>query len=227
MTEGTTARPAFLDLPDHDRPVGPPRCRWSQISDDYCFDPMDMKRPGSLMLCRKHAEEVARRTGFEPYAKAIENARKQVQFEIDQLELKILNLRQELARNTQPAPRSKRSRPKDGLIYYIRIGWNIKIGWTSNLERRMKDYPPDTLILAVHPGTEQDERRIHKKFAHLITDGREWFPAAPQILEHIESVKREHGEPQQITARRKPDPIKGPRLDKYVGTRGRSVKSHV
>jgi hypothetical protein len=138
--------------------------------------------------------------------------------ELDGLRKQVATLKRMLAEATGEAKaKPKKAQPTDGHVYYLRNGWNIKIGWTSNLQRRLGDYPPDSQLLAVHPGTRKDERAIHAKFRHLLTDGREWFPAAPQILEHIENVKREHGEPPVIQTRRKASPIKGPRLNKYVG----------
>lgn len=116
-----------------------------------------------------------------------------------------------------PAPEPKQ-RPVDGTVYYIRSGGYIKIGWTSDLAKRMRAYPPDTTLLAVEPGTRKDERRIHKRFAHLLTHGREWFPLAPQIIEHIERVKAEHGEPPVVDfAAKRATRIVGPRLHNYVG----------
>lgn len=110
-------------------------------------------------------------------------------------------LREAEAKNAAPAAPSE---PATGTVYYLRSGGYFKIGWTSNLEKRMKGYPPDTTLLAIHPGTKKDERRIHKRFAHLISNGREWFVLAPEIHDHIERVIAEHGAPPVVdfTARR-------------------------
>lgn len=117
----------------------------------------------------------------------------------------------------KPLPEKKKP-PTEGVIYYIRSGGHIKIGWTSDLAKRMRAYPPDTTLLAVEPGTRKDENRTHKRFAHLLTHGREWFPLAPQILEHIDRVKAEHGEPPQVDfSAKRATRIVGPRLHNYVG----------
>jgi len=117
----------------------------------------------------------------------------------------------------QPAPQA--APPIPGIIYYLRIGGFIKIGWTSDLGKRMKSYPPDTALLAAMPGLRTDEQRVHRKFAHLTTHGREWYPLAPQITEHIERVRLEHGEPPNVdfSAKKKSQRIVGPRLNRYVG----------
>lgn len=115
---------------------------------------------------------------------------------------------------TEEAPATE----KLGTIYFIRSGGYIKIGWTSNLKNRMRGYLPDTTLLAVKPGTRRDENRIHKRFAHLTTHGREWFPLAPQITEYIAQVVREHGEPPHVDFSAKPKtPNQGPRLNRWVG----------
>ena len=119
----------------------------------------------------------------------------------------------EIEASPLPAPK-----PVDGIVYFIRSGGYIKIGWTSNLDKRMKAYPPDTTLLAVMPGTRKDERAIHKRFAHLLTHGREWFPLAPQITEYIGQVTRQHGPPPTVDfAAKQATRIVGPRLDNYIG----------
>lgn len=86
----------------------------------------------------------------------------------------------------------------DGDVYFLRIGGYVKIGWTSDLGKRMRQYPPDTQLLAVKPGTRKDENRLHKKFAHLKTHGREWFPLAPQIMEEVGRTVADYGEPPTV-----------------------------
>lgn len=117
----------------------------------------------------------------------------------------------------QPEP--DRAPPVEGTVYFLRIGGYIKIGWTSDLGKRMKGYPPDTSLLAVMPGLRTDEQQLHRKFAHLTTHGREWYPLAPQITEHIQRVITEHGDPPAVdfSAKKKSQRIVGPRLNRYVG----------
>lgn len=88
--------------------------------------------------------------------------------------------------------------PRMGTIYFIRVGGHIKIGWTSNLAKRMRQYAPDTILLATCPGTRKDENQLHKRFAVHRTFGREWYALVPPILEHIKSLVREHGEPEAV-----------------------------
>lgn len=76
-----------------------------------------------------------------------------------------------------------------GWIYYLHVGGIVKIGYTTDLERRMKQYPPHSSLLAVHPGTPKLEREMHHKFLHLLANGREWFKVADDLTNHITDVR--------------------------------------
>jgi hypothetical protein len=56
-----------------------------------------------------------------------------------------------------------KERELHAVIYYAKIGGHIKIGWTSRLDQRMRAYPPNTELLAVHPGTRADEKKLHHR----------------------------------------------------------------
>ena len=46
----------------------------------------------------------------------------------------------------------------DGEIYFVRTGSGlVKVGWTSDLESRLRAYGPATELLALYPGTRNDE----------------------------------------------------------------------
>jgi hypothetical protein len=90
------------------------------------------------------------------------------------------------------------NRPTDGTIYYVQSGGHIKIGWTSDLTKRMRQYPPNCQLLATHPGTRADELKLHKMFAAHRSHGREWYPLAPAVLHHIDMMKAKHGEPDSV-----------------------------
>ena len=96
----------------------------------------------------------------------------------------------------------KRSRPQSpndpGFIYFLRVGGFYKIGWTSDLKRRMKSYYPDSALMCVYPGTRGEEKKLHKRWAHLVSHGREWFMLAPEITRHIEQQVKQHGEPEKV-----------------------------
>lgn len=117
----------------------------------------------------------------------------------------------------QPTPEPETT----GTVYFIRVGSYIKIGWTADLTKRMRQYPPDTILLAAQPGTRKDEHRLHKRFAVHRSHGREWYPLVPAILEHVEAVKREHGEPEQPTFAARPVEVPRPHTQaEYVKPKG-------
>lgn len=79
---------------------------------------------------------------------------------------------------------------RPGHIYYLFINGAIKIGYSADLEKRLKSYPPNAELLAVHPGTLQTETQMHRKFFNHLAHGREWFHDASEIREHIDEVNR-------------------------------------
>lgn len=94
--------------------------------------------------------------------------------------------------------RAARSRPqpKDqpGHVYYVRLGDRVKIGWSGNVTRRVRELPTEQL-LAIEPGDRQLEHDRHVQFDHLSAAGREWFRLAPDLLTHVIQVRQDHGVP--------------------------------
>ncbi len=84
-----------------------------------------------------------------------------------------------------------------GWVYYVEIGDRIKVGYSADVRRRMRAYPPGSLLLAVEPGDTALERQRHRQFAEHLTDGREWFNPDPQLLDHIRALTDLHGHPQR------------------------------
>lgn len=72
------------------------------------------------------------------------------------------------------------------VVYIVKLGDRVKIGFTTNLDQRMRDIPHEE-ILAVVPGTMDDEKRCHAAFAHLRVAG-EWFRAEPELLAFAQEV---------------------------------------
>lgn len=100
---------------------------------------------------------------------------------------------------------------KPGWIYYVLTDGKIKIGYSTNITRRLRAYPPGSEVLAVHPGTPDLEKQIHRDFdAHRVA-GREWFRPDPEILDHCERVVAEHGDPQRFAPK-----VRDPHASKQV-----------
>jgi hypothetical protein len=85
-----------------------------------------------------------------------------------------------------------------GWVYYLRIGDQIKIGYSSDVKRRMKSYPPTAELLAVHPGSKALERTMHEQFASSRAIGREWFHPHAVLTEHIAKVVEHYGKPSRF-----------------------------
>jgi len=88
----------------------------------------------------------------------------------------------------------------EGVVYYVRFGDRIKIGFSASFAERMRAIPHDE-VLAVEPGSYRHEKRVHARFAaHRAGGQREWFAAAPEIVEHATSLRGVYGEPFQYAA---------------------------
>lgn len=78
-------------------------------------------------------------------------------------------------------------------IYFIesRDAGLIKIGFTTNPDRRIKSLktasPNKLRVIMTMPGTREDERKLHEKFAHLRQQG-EWFTDCDELRNHIHDL---------------------------------------
>jgi hypothetical protein len=83
------------------------------------------------------------------------------------------------------------------VVYYARQGNLIKIGTTKNLANRMSDLGAQG-VLVVEMGGSDVETARHRQFAAHRSHRREWFHAAPALIEHIfalrEALEAELGE---------------------------------
>jgi len=87
-----------------------------------------------------------------------------------------------------------------GLIYVIRSGERVKIGWARNVEKRRAELltgSPERLeVVAVFPGTRAEEAEYHRRFAHHRCDqgGREWFRLSNEIQAFIAEQQQDHAD---------------------------------
>lgn len=119
-----------------------------------------------------------------------------------------------------PTPAVRPPLATEGTVYALQNGYTIKIGWTANLSQRMRTYPPSSILLVTYPGTRTDERAIHRRFAHLLTHGREWFPVAPQITEWVDRMVAQHGQPEQPTFGGRKATPRQPRAKQLIRAKG-------
>lgn len=167
---------------------GRSRCYWPM-----CGSPKWTSVPG-MELCQKHALSVWQNVDTLVQGGEVQPPVPVVKIDPTQL--------------PPPLPQT----PDGGWIYYLQIGDRIKIGYASSMYNRMRSYPPNSILLAVHPGKIADERRIHREVAHHRVAGREWYGVTPEMVAYVEAVQERHGKPQvgqagwDVMIRSNPDP---------------------
>lgn len=82
-------------------------------------------------------------------------------------------------------------------VYFIRTKDDlVKIGHTTNLAKRKGGFGVSwNALLAVLPGTYEDEQVLHAQFVEHLERGREWYRPAPAILARINEIRARFGIP--------------------------------
>lgn len=93
----------------------------------------------------------------------------------------------------RPRVPKQREKPPTDVVYYLRFQDRIKIGTTTDLTQRLSNIPHDRL-LAIEPGGRHLEHERHAQFADAHAY-REWFHPTTDLLEHIDTVLMQHGNP--------------------------------
>jgi hypothetical protein len=82
-----------------------------------------------------------------------------------------------------------------GFVYFVQAGGSgtpIKIGWSKYPYARRSGlqtgHHDKLVIVGKFPGTADDERALHRRFAALRLEG-EWLRPEPELLAFIEEVK--------------------------------------
>lgn len=78
----------------------------------------------------------------------------------------------------------------DNVVYYIQVGKYIKIGTTKDVDKRLQQYPPDSELLAIEPGSYTIEAMRHEQFAKYLAARNEWFTPGPKLMQHITGLQR-------------------------------------
>ena len=81
--------------------------------------------------------------------------------------------------------------PPEGVVYFIRSGDFMKIGWTKNLQLRMGSLqtgnPNPLTLIGWTDGDQRLERHLHKQFDSLRLKGGEWFRYEGELIEYVEA----------------------------------------
>lgn len=92
------------------------------------------------------------------------------------------------------------SKQAPGTIYYLLLEDQVKIGYTADLETRLRSYPPMAKILATHPGTRETEKAMHRKFFNHLANRNEWFYQNEELTLHIDEVRKQFKQDHRVTA---------------------------
>jgi hypothetical protein len=81
------------------------------------------------------------------------------------------------------------------VVYFIRTEDDlIKIGHTVQLHKRRTRFGSGWRhILAIIPGSREDEAAVHARFSALLARGAEYFHPAPELIEYINEVRAKIG----------------------------------
>lgn len=191
------------------RTPGVERCAWPS-----CRQPLRYKFPTNPevtedrygVLCRIHAVDVAIAV---TQSEIDANIFKQF-FERQSTEKAIRLARWRAEDERYEAEKAALRQDRAGFVYYLRVGERIKVGYSVDVKRRMRAYPPGCELLAVEPGDRDLETQRHQQFAGSLTDGREWFRPTPDLLELVTEIVKTYGEPKQFAHhyRRKQEPVR-------------------
>jgi hypothetical protein len=98
-------------------------------------------------------------------------------------------VRQALARRytASPIDPAKELQLGGSVVYYMRIGNRVKIGWSAGVLKRVSAINPEELM-AVEPGGRPQEAMRHAEFRSLRTHG-EWFRLESPLTDHIAALQ--------------------------------------
>lgn len=99
-------------------------------------------------------------------------------------------------RNGRPLSSATIAATERAIVYYMRIGNRVKIGFTTGLAERLRAIRPEEL-LAIEAGGYELEQRRHREFGHLRTHG-EWFRLEAPLTDWI--ARLQHGDQSRVSA---------------------------
>lgn len=88
---------------------------------------------------------------------------------------------------------------KHFVVYYLQLGEHVKIGYTGNLRKRLKDYPLNRRLLAYEPGDGNVEGQRHFQFREYLAVGKEYFTPGPKLIEHLNQLRVKAGAPEIVS----------------------------
>lgn len=113
--------------------------------------------------------------------------------------------------NERAAAKTQHMANTNGHIYFVRLNGLIKVGWSRDVDARLRAYGPDVEILCIFPGTREDETNLHRQFRPVLARGREWYQDHAILTDYATRMVTEHGEPKAWTGWTKPKETIRPR----------------
>lgn len=99
----------------------------------------------------------------------------------------------------------------DGDIYFVRLNGLVKVGWSRDVDQRLRAYGPDVEVLAIYPGSRDDETNLHRQLRPVLARGREWYEDCKIIADFVAQAIAKHGEPEVYSSWTRPKQIIRPR----------------
>lgn len=84
------------------------------------------------------------------------------------------------------------------VVYYMKFGQHVKIGFSTNLPSRARDLKPEAVI-AVEPGARGEETTQHLRFLDKRVHG-EFFQLDHELIQYINMVRATYGDPFEAVA---------------------------
>lgn len=107
--------------------------------------------------------------------------------------------RRMVARKAQEdAAKAARLARTDGHIYFIRLNGLIKVGWSRDIHQRINSYGPRVEVLALYPGSRDDETHLHRQLRPARALGREWYEDGDILADFVAVALEQHGPPPSI-----------------------------
>lgn len=182
------------------------RCAWPGCRDPLRYNSTQGRDRRYGVLCETHAVDVVVAVIQEQKARH----RTEQFFEQQTTEQAVRWSEWRAEDERHEAAKSALRQDREGFVYYLQVGERIKVGYSVDVKRRMRAYPPGSELLAVEPGDRDLETERHRQFAGSRTDGREWFRPTPDLLELVAEIVATYGAPKQFAHhyRRNESPIR-------------------
>lgn len=107
----------------------------------------------------------------------------------------VIERRQARTLTEHEADKKARLSSIDGHIYYVRLNGMIKVGWSREIENRLRAYGPSAEVLVIYAGTRDDETMLHRQLKPARARGHEWYEDGPILADFIAKALEQHGPP--------------------------------